>query len=85
MGVVCTDMKINGCMKGSENLSELDSITIASDPGTLRKVADFILQCAKEIEEDPDGWEHEHLGDYLGNEEILLNSDIVIWNSKDGG
>lgn len=41
-------------------LLELKEVTISANSDVLRKIADFILECAKNIEKDPDRWSHEH-------------------------
>lgn len=60
-------MNIYGYTKGSdsnERLQELSEITLKADPSELRTIADFILDCANEIENDVNGiWEHMHIED----------------------
>jgi len=64
---------------GENNSNVLpEQITLEIDVPELRKLAEFCLKCATEIEDD-DEWEHEHLCDYLGCE---LDQDIVVYNSR---
>ena len=72
-------MKCFGYKKNSDQISSMREITIQASPSELRKLADFMIKCAGEIEEGQ-GWEHEHFNDYSGSEESGF--DLVIFASK---
>jgi len=54
-------MKIYGYSNNTEDTPmELSEATLSASPEALRELAEFLCQCAKEIEQDGKGWEHEH-------------------------
>ena len=54
-------MKIYGYSNNTnEEPMELNEVTISSNPNSLRKISEFLLKCAEEIEKNNE-WEHEHL------------------------
>lgn len=42
---------------------ELAEITLVATPEELRRIAQFLTNCANGIEQDGKLWEHEHLAD----------------------
>ncbi|WP_313643731.1 hypothetical protein [Stenotrophomonas sp.] len=55
----------------------LTEATLMIDVGEMRMIAQFLLQCADEVDENPE-WEHAHLQDYLkGRNE--LGADLVVF------
>jgi len=57
-------MEMFGCEKGSSKLINLDEVSLQASPPILRKVAEFILTCADEMERS-EKWEHRHFSDFL--------------------
>lgn len=70
-------MKIFGFPTSDSKPELLKQATLEINKNELRKVAEFLMRCADEI--DDAQWEHEHLCDFLGYE---LQSDLVIFNSE---
>lgn len=71
-------MKIYGFENDASAATLLVQATLDASPDELRLIAEFLIKCAADMSED-EGWEHEHLCDYLG-EEIVC--DLVVYNSK---
>ena len=67
--------------KDSDTLLEMTEITFQADPIKLRKVADFLYECAKNIENDSE-WEHGHLQDSKYYEQISKDNffDLIVYN-----
>jgi hypothetical protein len=42
-------------------LMEMKEITFHGNPENLRRIAIFLQECAAHIEEDPGGFDHEHM------------------------
>jgi len=58
-------MKVFGYSVGNEeNLLEMNEVTIQCNAEMLKKIAKFLNKCANEMSDD-EGWEHEHLSDFL--------------------
>ena len=57
-------MKLFGYRQNSspDSPESLSEVTLVSNPEKLRKLAKFLQQCADEIEQQGDDWEHEHFG-----------------------
>jgi len=73
-------MKCFGYSKNDdEELLELTVVTFQADPRMLRKLADFLIHCANNLESEA-GWEHEHLCDYLADEEFSV--DVVVYRNE---
>jgi len=72
-------MKIFGFNEENEHPLELNQVTLELDANGLRKLANFFSKCAEQIDDDPDGWDHEHLSDYLGEE---LDSELVVYRAR---
>ena len=63
----------------TKTLITLADVTIQAKPDELRNIANFLIKCASDIENN-ENWEHEHLIDYLninGNL-VNVNADIVV-------
>jgi len=72
-------MKCYGYSKtDDEELLELREITILADSKDLHHLASFLVDCAVQIDSNPD-WEHEHLSDYISTHNISLSSDIIVF------
>ena len=73
-------MKLFGySRKNEDSVIDLKELTLTANPKELLELADFFQQCAKEIKEDPSGWEHEHLMDFL--QKTQPNGiDVVVYN-----
>lgn len=61
-----------------DGAKELSQVALEINSSELRELAAFLIQCANEMDDDPE-WNHEHLCDYLGSE---LKHDLVIYNSS---
>jgi hypothetical protein len=70
-------VKIYGFYNGSDEPKLLEQVTFEIDTSELRELAKFFTQCAEEMDLD-EGWDHEHLCDYLGR---VLKQDLVLYNS----
>ena len=65
--------------KLKHNQIEMEEASIAAEPNELRKLANFILDCAEQIESEV-GFDHEHFRDRYPEEEH--KSDFVVLNPK---
>ncbi len=54
--------------------STLSEVTISARPQELRRLSEFLLKCADEIESSGE-WEHEHYSDFAGE---TLNRDLIV-------
>jgi len=75
-------MKCYGYSKeDSDNLLEMTEITFQADPAKLRIIADFLYECAKNIENDSE-WEHSHLQDSKHYEKASKDNsfDLIVYN-----
>jgi hypothetical protein len=74
-------MKAYDCKKRDCNngLMELDELTISAGPYVLRSLADFILNCAAEMEKNPRNWGHEHFANPTGESapEFIIYSPVI--------
>lgn len=59
---------------------ELGEVTLVSNPGELRKLAEFLRHCADAIDADR-LWEHEHFQDRSDTEVGDQEPDFDIWNA----
>lgn len=71
-------MKLFGFTSENGTPIFLEQVTLEADAKSLREVAEFLLQCSSEIENDEE-WDHEHLSDYL---ETVLDQELVVYNSN---
>lgn len=73
-------MKIFGYAKDKvdTNLIELKEVTLVASSAELKSVADFLLRCATEMEEDIK-WEHEHLSD---SESRFEDAELVVFANR---
>ena len=57
---------------------ELTEVTFAANPDLLREISQFFLQCADEIENSKEHWNHEH----FRSKSINLNNmpQIIVFN-----
>ena len=62
---------------GVDTPSVLSEVTFVSNPEELRKFASYLYDIAAKLEEDPGGFEHEHIGD---NNESLSETNFVVFN-----
>ncbi|KZZ45665.1 hypothetical protein A3759_08720 [Thalassolituus sp. HI0120] len=73
-------MKIFGyCQnKPSDSPESLSEVTLLSNPKKLRELAKFLQQCADEIEQQGEEWEHKHF-DSDGDKPsiIVYNEDRI--------
>ena len=75
-------MKIYGYSKDtSQTPMELNEVTISSSPELLREIADFLIQCAKEIEDNKEAWEHEHFESK--HKDAGDNPQFIVFNPSD--
>lgn len=73
-------MKFFGYIEGNKDqLFQLSEVTLQAEPTTLKSVANFLLKCAQEMEEN-EFWEHEHYSDdSISNNESV---DFIIFSDK---
>lgn len=73
-------MKVFGYIEGNhDQLFRLSEVTLQAEPQTLKAVANFLLKCAKEMEDD-DSWEHEHFADSTFADVVL--TDIIVFRDN---
>ena len=75
-------MKIFGYLKNKDESvpSELAEISIMARPEELRKIAEFYLNCADELERPTeDAWDHKHFSD-LDIDSRTDNPEIIVVN-----
>ncbi|MCP5214665.1 MAG: hypothetical protein H6995_06645 [Pseudomonadales bacterium] len=72
-------MKIFGYKFGSEDLYLLNEVTLQGSPEELKKLADFLIECAQEMVTDKD-WEHEHFKDFTDSE--VNSPDFIVYASE---
>jgi hypothetical protein len=57
-------MKLYGYAKSSDDLLELEELTLQGEPETLRQLAKFLDKMADGIENDREDFGHGHANDY---------------------
>ncbi len=62
---------------GVDTPSVLSEITLVSNSRELRMLACYLSDIAGKLEADPDGFEHEHLGD---DSEIFSETNFIVFN-----
>ena len=67
--------KIFGTTIGTENIQQLDEITIFANAETLKKIASFLARAAREM--DAEGLHHVHLQDSFENFSHEKHVDII--------
>jgi hypothetical protein len=73
-------MEMFGYEKGSSKLLTLGEVSSQASPAILRKVAEFILTCADEMERN-ENWEHRHFSDFLREGSIeteIEGLDLIV-------
>ena len=74
-------MKIYGYTSTeSEELLELNEVSISANPEILRELSGFLLKCADEIETHKEDWEHEHFSTENRTEEEYPR--LIIYNEE---
>ncbi len=72
-------MKIYGYSNDiSQEPMELNEVTLAANPELLRELSQFLLQCAKGIENNKEQWNHEH----FSSKKLNLSNEpqIIVFN-----
>ena len=71
-------MKIYGYSNNTnEEPMKLNEVTISANPDSLREISEFLLKCAKEIENN-NKWEHEHFTSLNKKEKTKL----IVFNEN---
>ena len=73
-------MKLFGYSENNPTNSPVlfNEITLVSNPEKLRELAKFLQQCADEIEQQGEDWEHEHFDSDDEQPSIIdYNEDLV--------
>lgn len=71
-------MPCYGYIKGSDELVELNDLTIQIGSKDLRVLSKFLSQCADEID-NGDIWEHKHIIDMPKSN--WTNFDVIVFRS----
>ncbi|QDO84642.1 hypothetical protein FM037_17245 [Shewanella psychropiezotolerans] len=62
---------------GVDKPSSLSEVTLVSNADDLREIAKFLNSIADQIDEDSDGFEHEHLSN---TNETVSKTNIIVFN-----
>jgi hypothetical protein len=62
---------------GVDKPSSLSEVTLVSNSHDLREIAKFLNSIADQIDEDADGFEHEHLSNINGS---VSKTNIIVFN-----
>ncbi len=71
---------VHGTAAGEKNSVKLDEISILSDPETIRKIGEFLISAAYDME--CNDLEHMHLQDKFDNFSDAIHVDIIVLNSR---
>jgi len=75
-------MKIYGRLeKNDSELETLSEATLVAEPTALRELASFLYRCADAIEDNYEGWEHEHFesSEAVSPQFVVFNPNIESW------
>ena len=78
-------MKCYGYAKSkNDTLLEMRELTLQADSESLKRLANFLFQCAEKFEVDPK-WQHEHFSDseYYSNTRGGQDFDLIVFRKDE--
>jgi hypothetical protein len=72
-------MKVYGYVQGSddETPTQMQEVTVSADPATLRRMAEWLLYVAAEIEKHGERFGHDHFERFIGDKKPSCRFVVV--------